>query len=225
MKKNGKEVLSEGIQEAERKARLRDLSQQDPSGFSIEDRNFVLGMVNKMFGDDYYIGKKRKKNSKIAFVQIIQPNIQFLVRHCILTQAEKAFLIDISGYIDFRTNVIVDRDYNDVNIKKINNNELPKVANISFISDLVGMHRTSASRLMTSLKNKGVIATAETGMQTEDGRVCTSRTWFVNPNIMYRGDKDDIDPTVQLIFRDALKNIKGKNGEKLTLPVNLFIEE
>lgn len=38
--------------------------------------------------------------------------------------------------------------------------------------------------MINSFIEKGVLAVVESGMTTEDGRICTSRTWFVNPNIM-----------------------------------------
>lgn len=38
--------------------------------------------------------------------------------------------------------------------------------------------------MINSLMEKGVLAVVESGMTTEDGGICTSRTWFVNPNIM-----------------------------------------
>ncbi|RAS90780.1 hypothetical protein A3863_07890 [Priestia endophytica] len=228
MSKKSQDALSKGLTEAERKARIRDIENENKKfdDMTPEERNFVLGIVTNVLGDDYYLGKKKKKNSSIAFAQVIQPNIQVLVRSGYLTMAEKSFLIDISSYVDFRTNVIVQREFDSKNVgPRKKRDKLPPVANIKFISELVGIHRTSASRLMNSLRKKGIIATAETGMKTEDGRTCTSRTWFVNPNVMYCGDKEDIDETVRFIFRNSLRNIKGKDGKKISLPVDLFMEE
>ena len=44
------------------------------------------------------------------------------------------------------------------------------------------------------------------GTTTEDGRICTSRTWFVNPNIMCCSPKDGVDKATQKIFKNSLKN-------------------
>ncbi|HFK1501375.1 TPA: helix-turn-helix domain-containing protein, partial [Bacillus paranthracis] len=106
---------------------------------------------------------------------------------------------------------------------KDNENEVPIMANVSYIANIIGVTRVHASRMMNALKEKGVLATAETGMRTDDGRPCTARTWFVNPNLVYCGDKNKIDTTVQLIFKDTLKNIKDENGKKIELPIRLFI--
>lgn len=46
---------------------------------------------------------------------------------------------------------------------------------------------------MNDLFKKGILGVAEAGITTEEGRNCTSRTWFVNPNILCCGPKDKID--------------------------------
>jgi len=174
-------------------------------------------------GEKPTIYTKKNQNSKVAFAQMIQHNIQVLTENGYLTQAQKAFLFDISGYVDFKTNIIVERDYKNLSKKEKEEDAVPDAATISYIAKLLGLSREQTSRIMNDLKRKGILATAETGMTTDDGRVCSARTWFVNPNIMYCGDKSDIDRTVQYIFKDSLKNIVGKDGAKIKLPIRLFL--
>lgn len=70
---------------------------------------------------------------------------------------------------------------------------------------------------------KGILAVVKSGMTTDDGRVCTSRTWFVNPNIMFCSPKDDVDKATQKIFKRSLKNFKGEgSSKKHQLPIYLF---
>lgn len=212
-------TMQESLKQAELNARKRDIEKEQ----SVENKTKnLLDQLKELTGESYGLHKKRSQNSRVAFAQIMQHNIQMLVDIGYLTTAEESFLFRISGYIDFKTNVIVERDYKNQPIKS-KENTLPKAAGVSYIASLIGLHRTSASKLMNSLKKKGVLGIAETGSRTEDGRFCNSRTWFVNPNIMYCGDKSDIDMTVQFIFRDALKNLKDREGKKVKLPVRLFI--
>ena len=65
----------------------------------------------------------------------------------------------------------------------------------------LGKTRTSISKMMNELLEKGVLGVAETGVITEDGRACSARTWFVNPNILCNSPKDDIDRATQQIFQ------------------------
>ena len=203
--------MAKPVEDLDKKQQIREMAQS------------LLEQYNALTGENHFIGKKKHQNAKVAFAQIIQHNVQVLVENGYLTGAEKAFLFDISGYIDFKTNIIVQRDYKNLKKNDRDENELPKTATVQYVADLIDNTRVHTSRMMNALKKKGILATAETGMTTEDGRVCSSRTWFVNPNILYCGDKTDIDMTVQLIFRDALKNMVGKDGKKFKLPVRLFV--
>ena len=45
----------------------------------------------------------------------------------------------------------------------------------------------------------------------------------MNPNIMYCGDKSDIDNVVRFLFRDTLNHLKDKDGKTVKLPVNLLL--
>ncbi|PEI79943.1 hypothetical protein COF80_25965 [Bacillus toyonensis] len=45
--------------------------------------------------------------------------------------------------------------------------------------------REKVSELMNGLIKKGCLAVAETRINTEDGRIGTTNTWFVNQNIIY----------------------------------------
>jgi hypothetical protein len=70
---------------------------------------------------------------------------------------------------------------------------------------------------------KGILAVAETGSTTEDGRICTSRTWFVNPNLLCCSAKDDVDKVTQKIFKRSLKNFRVEgSSKKHQLPIYLF---
>lgn len=209
--------------QAEKKAKERDSKinsiyekLEGSGGLSEEERVIMLQVLSKMSGgEEYFIGKKKKPTDRVKFVQMITENIDYLCEIGYLTQPEKAFLFDVSRFLEFKSNVIVEKNEGD-DIK-------PNAASPSYLAKKLGKTRTSISKMMNELLEKGVLGVAETGVTTEDGRTCSARTWFVNPNVLCNAPKDDIDRATQQIFSKALRNIKieGTN-KKHKLPIYLF---
>ncbi|MFD5264530.1 MarR family transcriptional regulator [Bacillus wiedmannii] len=209
--------------QAEKKAKERDSrinsiyeKLEGSGGLSEEERVMMLQVLSKMSGgEEYFIGKKKKPTDRVRFVQMITENIDYLCEIGYLTQPEKAFLFDISRFLEFKSNVIVEKNEDD-DIKA-------NTASPSYLAKKLGKTRTSISKIMNELLEKGVLGVAETGVITEDGRACSARTWFVNPNILCNSPKDDIDRATQQIFSKALRNIKIEgNKKKHELPIYLF---
>ncbi|OSY03722.1 hypothetical protein BTJ48_04992 [Bacillus mycoides] len=209
--------------QADKKAKERDSKinsiyekLEGSGGLSEEERVIMLQVLSKMSGgEEYFIGKKKKPTDRVRFVQMITENIDYLCEIGYLTQPEKAFLFDISRFLEFKSNVIVEKNEED-DIK-------PNTASPSYLAKKLGKTRTSISKIMNELLEKGVLGVAETGVITEDGRTCSARTWFVNPNILCNSPKDDIDRATQQIFSKALRNIKiESNKKKHKLPIYLF---
>ena len=98
-------------------------------------------------------------------------NINYLTEIGYLSSKEEAFLFKLASFVEFKTNVIVER-------------ETGSPASPTYLSEKFKIARQNISGTMNTLLKKGVLAVAQAGVTTEDGRVCTSRTWFVNPNIM-----------------------------------------
>ncbi|HEK9103998.1 TPA: MarR family transcriptional regulator [Bacillus pseudomycoides] len=204
--------------QAEKKAKIRDskidsiYDQLQTGGYSEEERAMLLQMLSKMSGgEEYFIGKKKKPTDRVRFVQIIMDNIDYLIEIGYLSSKEEAFLFKLTSSVEFKTNVLVERDTNNP-------------ASPTYLAEKFKMTRQSISSIMNGLLKKGVLAVAQSGVTTEDGRVCTSRTWFVNPNIMCCSPKDGIDKATQHIFRDSLKNFKveDQGKKKHKLPIYLF---
>ncbi|MFJ8120001.1 MarR family transcriptional regulator [Bacillus mycoides] len=209
--------------QAEKKAKERDSKinsiyekLEGSGGLSEEERVIMLQVLSKMSGgEEYFIGKKKKPTDRVRFVQMITENIDYLCEIGYLTQPEKAFLFDISRFLEFKSNVIIEKNKDD-DIK-------PNTASPSYLAKKLGKTRISISKIMNELLEKGVLGVAETGVITEEGRVCSARTWFVNPNILCNSPKDDIDRATQQIFSKALRNIKiDNNKKKHKLPIYLF---
>lgn len=208
--------------QAEKKAKLRDskidsiYDQLQSGGYSEEEKSMLLQLLSKATGgEEYFIAKKKKPTDRVRFVQIIMDNMEYLNGIGYFTNAEQAFLLQISSYLEFKTNVIIEKN---------NNNEIDtNAATPSYLAEKLCKTRESVSKTMNSLLKKGVLGVAETGMTTDDGRICTSRTWFVNPNIMCCSPKDSVDRTTQHIFKKSLRNFKVMGDtKKHKLPIYLF---
>ncbi|AQX56658.1 replication protein (plasmid) [Priestia flexa] len=212
--------MKKALEQAEKKARIRDskiekIIGQAEVGLSAEQQKMLLQILHKTTGEDYFIGKRKKKTDGVKFVQMITENIDYLCEIGYLTQAEKAFLFEISRFLEFKSNVIVEKNTGDEG--------KPAAASPSYLAKKLNKTRTSISKMMNELLDKGVLGVAETGVTTEDGRSCSSRTWFVNPNILCNAPKDEIDRATQQIFSKALRNIKvGEVKKKHKLPIYLF---
>lgn len=210
--------------QAEKNARKRDLEIERQNveqlrGFSQYQIDQVLTMMNQITGEEYFFGKKKKPSDKVRFTQMITENIEYLSKVGYLTNAEKAFLFDISPYLEFKTNILVETSYDKTDNDCID----ADAATPSYLASRIGKERANVSRTMNSLLKKGILGVAEAGMTTEDGRVCTSRTWFVNPNILCCSPKDGIDKATQKIFKKSLRNFKVKgDNKKHNLPIYLF---
>jgi len=204
--------------EAERNARKRDFELQKKQveqlkGFSQEQIDEVLTMMKQITGEDYFFGKKKKPSDKVRFTQMIVENIEYLVKIKYITDSEQAFLFKISAYLEFKTNVLIEKS----------KDEIEELATPSYFAEQFGKTRTSISTTMNSLLKKGILGVAQSGMTTEDGRICTSRTWFVNPNIICCSPKDGVDKATQHIFSKSLRNFRVKDDKKKhNLPVYLF---
>ncbi|PFH95402.1 MarR family transcriptional regulator, partial [Bacillus cereus] len=95
------------IDSSEQKARLNenkveDFLEQANIGLSTEQQQLLLQILHSTTGDDYFIGKKKKRTDGVKFVQMITENIDYLCEIGYLTQPEKAFLFELSRFLEFK---------------------------------------------------------------------------------------------------------------------------
>lgn len=190
--------LNRELNIAEENARKRD--------FNIENLQFVLehggipqdqienalALLSKATGKEHYIGTKKSPQSKVRFAQFLQRNWEFLRQNKYLTAREKTFLFDIVPSIAFDSNCVV------LDIKAKN----PVPANISEIASLLGADRSNISKIINSLKRKGLLAKAESGI---DGNNAKAYAIFINPHVIYAGDRDNVNEALQVMFHKAMK--------------------
>lgn len=207
--KNNIVTLEGKLAEAEKNARLRDLeiesekSKNDFYGVDQKEIDQAIQTVSKAAGGkEVYFGIKKSPKSKVKFVQINQPNLGYLMEKEYFKSEEMKFLFRIMPYIAFRSNCIVD-DINTKNAIPVTQVELAKK---------IGSSQPTVNRLIKQLIDKGIIAKAETGREGVSAR---SYALFLNPNIIYSGDRDDVNETLQMIFKkinlkSVFKNLPHK---------------
>lgn len=186
------------FEKAEKNARLRDFEvekkkfKQSYNDVSQEQLEEALQVVSRATGKEHYIGTKKSSQSKVRFAQQLQENLGFLNKKKYLTGREKIFLQDIIPYIAFETNCIV------LDIKAKN----PVPASITEIGELINSSRQNVSAVINSLKRKGIIAKAESGIE---GNNAKAYAIFINPHVVYTGDNDNVNEALQVMFRKAMK--------------------
>ncbi|WP_028402358.1 hypothetical protein [Ectobacillus panaciterrae] len=210
--------------DSEKKARVRDFKLDDVIGavglgLSPDQQKAILEVLHNVTGEDYYIGKRKKRTDGVKFVQLIMDNISYLNEIGYLKPSEESFLFKLTPYIEFKSNVIIEKEkYIDDEFEIKTNAATP-----TYLAKEFGVTRKHVSNIMNGLLEKGILGVAEAGMSTEDGRTCTSRTWFVNPNVMCCSPKDGIDKATQHIFKKSLRNfIVEGTTKKHKLPIYLF---
>lgn len=191
------------FEKAERNARKRDLeieaSKQVLTNEELEEANRLQAKANSR--GMRLIPEKRVKN-KAKFAQLIQQNWNMLRTNKYLTMQEKNFLLDVMPNIGFLSNCIVD----DINKK----NPVPLTQ--QDIADLLGTYKGNVSKIVRNLIDKGILARSETGIEDNNAR---AYALFINPNIIFSGDKDKVNPTLQAMFRRVPKELQN-------LPEKLF---
>lgn len=196
--KNNIVNLEGKLAEAERNARLRDFevekerAKADYHGIDQDEVNKAMETLSQATGKDIFIGTKRTPQSRVRFVQTLQVNQGYLNKKEYFTGREKVFLYDIVPYVAFSTNCIV------LDIKSKN----PVPANISEIAKLINSNRTNTSTVINSLVKKGILFKGESGVEDNNAKAYAI---FVNPHIMYAGDKDNVNQALQVMFHKAMK--------------------
>ncbi|PFD99876.1 hypothetical protein COE15_08745 [Bacillus cereus] len=188
------------LEQAEKSARLRDI--ENSKILSEEEMQLANELQLKANSRGMKLVPERKVKNKARFVQIIQQNIQYLFEIDYLTNAEKVFLLDVSMCVGFLSNCLV----SDINSKEqipLTQRELAKK---------IGRHETKVSPLVRKLIDKGIIARSESGVDDNNVR---AYALFINPHIMFSGNRDEINPTLKAMFRKVPKQLKN-------LPIKLF---
>ncbi|PEU67791.1 MarR family transcriptional regulator [Priestia megaterium] len=192
--------LEKALEAAERKARLRDI--ENSQVLSQEELDLANQLQAKANAGKMKLVPEKKVKNKAKFAQIIQPNWGYLFEIDYLKTEEYKFLNRVIPYIGFRSNCLVD----DINKKS------PVPLSQSDLAQKLGSSKPTVSRLVKQLIDKGIMSKAESGKDDVNARMYAL---YINPHIIYCGDRDNINETLQTMFRKTPKALKK-------LPERLF---
>ncbi|HDR8112282.1 TPA: Rep protein [Bacillus cereus] len=223
------EELGQALNQADRNARKRDFEKNEKQRDQAEElKKSLLQQLKELTGEDHYVGTNKDPFAGEPFNQVIHRNLDLLNSIGYFTQAEGDFLFRIQAYLEFKSNVIINREDK---FKKKRKNigddfELPKAATVSEIAEMIGKSRQKTSTVMNSLKKKEILLNPEgAGQIIENGRTVSPRTWIVNPYIMIcapRKNEVKLDKLTMRLFQHSLKNLQDQNGKKVKLPARFF---
>jgi len=192
--------LEKALEAAERKARLRDID--NSKVLTQEELDLANQLQAKANAGKMKLVPEKKIKNKAKFAQIIQPNWGYLFEIDYLKTEEYKFLNRVIPYIGFRSNCLVD----DINKKS------PVPLSQSDLAQKLGSSKPTVSRLVKQLIDKGIMSKAESGKDDVNARMYAL---YINPHIIYCGDRDNINETLQTMFRKTPRALKK-------LPERLF---
>jgi len=202
--------LNDQFDRAERKARKKDFEnenkkfQEDFNGVPKDEFEKAMETVARGTGKDVGIYTKRSPQSKVKFAQFIQDNWNYALDNDYFTDEEMLFLLRIQRFLQFKSNCIVD----DIHSRSA----VPMSQ--KGIADRLETSTPKISRIVNSLVEKGIIVKAN-GHKEQGVKGARTYALFINPNIIYSGERDKVETTLKALFINA-KKILNK------FPVALF---
>lgn len=187
--------MKRALEEANRKARLRDI--ENSKIISDEQMNAVNEAQAQAQARGMMIVPERKVKNRARFVQMMQDNIAYIMETEYLKNEEMKFLFRIIPYIAVDSNCIV----NDIHQTK---NSIPMTQ--VDIANTIGSSKQTVNRIINQLIDKGIIAKTESGKEDLKAR---SYALFLNPNIIYSGDRDNVNLTLQAMFKKVPKALRN----------------
>ncbi|KAB7629981.1 MarR family transcriptional regulator [Bacillus pacificus] len=186
--------------QAEKNARLRDL--ENSKILTEDDMKVADELQAKANARGMKLVPERRIKNRAKFAQLIQDNIDYLEEINYFDNKEIVFLWKISRKVGFLSNCIVD----DIHKKS------PVPLTQTEIAAVVKRTKNNINPIINSLVDKGILAVSETGLLENNAR---ANAYFMNPNIIFAGNKDDVNLTLRAMFSKIPKELKK-------LPVKLF---
>jgi len=194
--------LSNSLNNAEKNARKRELERENQTSFTSEDMQSANELAEKAAKQRMRLIPEKRVQERSYFAQFIQENWAYLNTTKYLTSAEKVFLLDLLPLIGFRTNCIVENPKAHA--------QMPLTQDE--IAEQIGRYAPDVSRILKSLEKKYVVFKGTTGSEDNNSK---SNAIYLNPNIMYSGDRDRPEPHLFTMFPKPPKELKK-------LPVDLI---
>ncbi|MGN4422168.1 MarR family transcriptional regulator [Bacillus cereus group sp. MYBK249-1] len=195
-------VNTVNLEQIEKNARLRDI--ENSKILSEEEMYIANELQLKANSRGMKLVPERKIKNKAKFVQIIQDNWSYLQDISYLKNEEIVFLMSLIPFIGFGSNAIVD------NPKK----KQPLPLTQRELARSLETSETKVSRVVKSLYTKGIIARSESAVDNSNVK---SYALFINPHILYSGDRDNIEEGLKIQF---IKIMRAKPLKDL--PIKFF---
>lgn len=150
---------------------------------------------------------KIKDTNKAPFGQIISGNIEELRKHDYLTGGDKAFLFDAEPLIEMNSNILV-------------NKQTGSFMTISDIGKYLGKNVSHTSTVVNRLINKGILYEMTNTQEIKQfGRSITQRPIFMNPEIIYKGNRNDINASLARLTM----NLDPFERQKIHMPWKVWM--
>lgn len=190
----GKILLRRAFNKAEEKAKSRD-NEMDIDIKGITDETEKARRLG------YGIHKLKKINSA-PFVQSNANNLQFLISTGYLTDPEWNVSSKIQTLCELNTNAIV-------------NPETKQFMNVSEIAQFLRRDRVAVGKLLNALLKKGVLYEIVNAQEIrEHGRPVTERPLYMNPELYYAGNRNQVNAILSKIC--VKSDMLEKKGIKLS---------
>jgi len=190
------------LKQSEKNSRLRDI--ESSKILSEEEMYLANELQSKANSRGMKLVPERKVKNKAKFVQIIQDNWSYLQSISYLKNEEIVFLMSLIPFIGFGSNAIVD------NPKK----KQPLPHTQRELAKSLETSETKVSRVVKALYTKGIIARSESVVDNSNVK---SYALFINPHILYAGDRDNIEEGLKIQF---IKIMRAKPLKDL--PIKFF---
>ncbi|MBJ8056132.1 MarR family transcriptional regulator [Bacillus cereus] len=190
------------LEQVEKNARLRDI--ENSKILSEEEMQLANELQSKANSRGMKLVPERKVKNKAKFVQIIQDNWSYLQSISYLKNEEIVFLMSLIPFIGFGSNAIVD------NPKK----KQPLPFTQRELAKSLETSETKVSRVVKALYTKGIIARSESVVENSNVK---SYALFINPHILYAGDRDNIEEGLKIQFIKIMRVKPLKD-----LPIKFF---
>lgn len=127
----------------------------------------------------------KKDVNKTRFVQVIQQNMGYLLEHKVLSTSNLALIMRIIPFIELQSNMLVKgEDHN-------------QMITITYLAKKLELSRPSLSSSITVLAKLGIVhEIVNVAMIRKYGATKEERPIFLNPEIVFAGDKNKIDLTL-----------------------------
>ncbi|QGG46340.1 MarR family transcriptional regulator [Heliorestis convoluta] len=145
-----------------------------------------------------------KRKNKALFSQIISENVHYLSINNYLSSPERAFLFFLSSVLEMHSNALMIPIDKTKYKKEDKNSLLGMYMTISDICRIFKISRTQASKNINALLKKGIVLEyVNSSMKEKHGRVVGERPLFLNPEIIFAGDRNRINAILAKLVMEA----------------------